>query len=284
MSTDPIPSYAIGIGLRGEHCQEAVSQPHPVDWYEVHSENYFGRGGAPHSHLKQIRANYPLSFHGVGLSLGSADPLDRNHLRRLKQLIGEYQPALVSEHLSWSSVDGVFLHDLLPLPMTEEAIQHLSARITETQDYLGCQILVENASTYLEFSHSQMPEWEFVNEISARSGCGILLDINNIFVNASNHEFSATKFIDRVNAQAVGEIHLAGHTLKQFPEGEIRIDTHNQRVCDQVWELYDYAIRQSVAAPTLIEWDKDLPEFSVLLDEAAIARSYVTDIKTHAVA
>ena len=284
MTTDPIPANAIGIGLRGEHYEDAISERHPVDWFEVHSENYFGQGGAPHSYLSTIRENYPLSFHGVGLSLGSSDPLDQSHLSRLRQLVEQYQPALISEHLSWSSIDGVFLHDLLPLPMTKETVGHIVDRILHIQDYLGRKILVENASTYLEFTHSQMTEWEFINEIAAKSQCGLLLDINNIFVNACNHQFDATEFIDQVDSEHVCEIHLSGHTLKQLPEGEIRIDTHDQRVCQEVWDLYQYASRKSIHAPTLIEWDKDLPEFSVLLDEAAIARSYLTGVKSNAAA
>ncbi len=274
MTTHSIPADSVGIGLRGEHIKLVATDEPPVDWFEVHSENYFGRGGAPHQWLTQIRSNYPLSFHGVGLSLGSTDALNLPHLQRLKELIDFYQPALVSEHLSWSSIDGVYLHDLLPLPFTREAVRHLVNRIDEVQELLGRTILVENASTYLEFSHSEMSEWEFINEIAQRSGCGLLLDVNNVYVNACNHEFDPVDFLRQVSAAAVGEIHLAGHTIKEWPEGSIRIDTHDQRVCDEVWHLYEHAAGLFSHAPTLIEWDKELPEFSVLMDEANIARSY----------
>ncbi len=279
MATDLIPANAIGIGLRGEHYEAATSKPHPIDWFEVHPENYFGLGGAPHTYLSLIRQNYPLSFHGVGLSLGSTDPLSETHLKQLKRLVDQYRPALISEHLSWSSIDGVYLHDLLPLPMTQESVDHLTDRIKQVQDYLGTQILVENASTYLEYTQSAMPEWAFINQVAQQSDCGLLVDINNVYVNACNHGFDATEFIAHVEPKFVSEMHLAGHTLKQLPDGEIRIDTHDQRVCSDVWELYRYACARFVHAPTLIEWDKDLPDFSVLLDEARIARNFLTETR-----
>jgi len=279
MTTDPIPSNAIGIGLRGEHYEEATSKPHPVDWFEVHPENYFGLGGAPHAYLTLVRQDYPLSFHGVGLSLGSTDPLSESHLQKLKKLIDEYQPSLVSEHLSWSSFDGVYLHDLLPMPMTQESASHFINRIKQVQDYLGRQILVENASTYLGYTHSEMHEWEFINQIAQQSDCGLLVDVNNVYVNACNHGFDAAHYIAQVESKYVREMHLAGHTVKQLPVGEIRIDTHDQRVCTEVWELYRYACTLFTNAPTLIEWDKDLPEFSVLLDEADIARKFIKETR-----
>ncbi len=274
MAAHPIPNDSIGIGLRADHCKFVATQKPLVDWFEVHSENYFGQGGTPHDYLSQIRQDYSLSFHGVGLSLGSTDKLNHSHLQRLKELLDTYQPALLSEHLSWSSVEGVYLHDLLPIPFTREAVVHLADRIEQVQNFLGQTILVENASTYLEFSHSEMSEWEFINDITKQSGCQLLLDVNNVFVNACNHQFNPTDFFDNLTWDTVGEIHLAGHTVKEWPEGEIRIDTHDQRVCDAVWRLYDYVTRNFQAVPTLIEWDKNLPEFSVLMDEANIARSY----------
>ncbi|MDE0310170.1 MAG: DUF692 domain-containing protein [Acidiferrobacterales bacterium] len=283
MSRNPIPQNSVGVGLRAQHYRDAISNPKAVDWFEVHSENYFRQGGAPHFYLNKVRQDHPISFHGVGLSLGSTDPLNLSHLTRLKELVDIYQPTLVSEHLSWSSVDGVYLHDLLPLPMTEESQSHLAGRIGQVQDFLGRQILIENASTYLEFSQSQIPEWEFICEISNRSGCRILCDVNNVYVNSRNHRFSATEFIEAVDPDLVGEIHLSGHTVKQLAEGEIRIDTHDQRVCDEVWELYRLAVRRFRHAPTLIEWDKNLPDYSVLLDEANTARSLLSE-STHALA
>lgn len=283
MSTNPIPANAIGIGLRGEHYQEVSTGSPKVDWFEVHSENYFGQGGIAHTCLSKIRNSYPLSFHGVGLSIGSTDSLNQVHLARLKELIDQYQPALVSEHLSWSSVEGIYLHDLLPLPMTSEVIQHLVNRIQQIQEYLGQRILVENASSYLEFTHSHMPEWEFISEIAQQSGCGLLLDVNNVFVNACNHNFDPFEYISGVSPELVGEMHVAGHTVKKLSNGEIRIDSHDQRVCDEVWDLYKFAVQRYRHAPTLIEWDKNLPDFSMLLDEAEIARSHQSEFR-HAVA
>ena len=275
MRSNLIPPDSVGIGLRAEHHQAVTADLPRVDWFEVHSENFFGQGGAHHHCLRTIRENFPLSFHGVGLSLGSTDPLNIAHLTRLNELIDEYQPALVSEHLSWSSIDGVFLHDLLPLPMNRESVAHLVGRVEHVQEFLKRQILVENASTYLEFNHSDMTEWDFVNDIAQRSGCKILCDVNNIYVNACNHSFDANDFIEGVSPELVGEIHLAGHTVKHFDEGDIRIDTHDQRVCDEVWELYWLAIQRFRHAPTLIEWDTNLPELSVLVGEADIARGYI---------
>lgn len=282
MATHPIPTESVGIGLRSDHCEYVATHKPAVDWFEVHSENYFGQGGAPHHWLTRIRQDYSLSFHGVGLSLGSTDALNPAHLNRLKDLIDIYQPALVSEHLSWSSIEGIYLHDLLPLPFTRETVRHLSERIDQVQNFLGRTILVENASTYLEFSHSEMSEWDFINEITKTSGCQLLLDVNNVFVNACNHQFDSTHFIDEIEPNAVGEIHLAGHTIKNWPEGDIRIDTHDQRVCDDVWNLYEYVVSQYDSAPTLIEWDKDLPDFAVLMDEANIARSYRQSVQNAA--
>ncbi len=274
MTTHPISASSVGIGLRGEHYRAATSTPHSIDWFEVHSENYFGRGGVPHEYLTKVRNDYPLSFHGVGLSIGSTDPLRLDHLTRLKELTEQYEPSLVSEHLSWSSIEGTHFHDLLPLPFNEEAVNHLVGRIQQVQEFLQRQILVENASTYLEFTNSTMSEWEFITEIAKRAGCKLLLDVNNVFVNACNHEFDALDFLLGVPENLVGEIHLSGHTVKDLPEGQIRIDTHDQRVCNEVWQLYEIAIQRFKKAPTLIEWDKDLPPFSTLLDEVATARSY----------
>ena len=282
MVARPIPADSVGIGLRGDHCEYVVANKPSVDWFEVHSENYFGQGGAPHDWLGQIRQDYSLSFHGVGLSLGSTDDLNAKHLKRLKELIDIYEPGLVSEHLSWSSIDGFYLHDLLPLPFTKETVLHLAGRIERVQDMLGRTILVENASTYLEFSHSEMSEWEFINEITRLSGCQLLLDINNVYVNACNHQFDPNEFLSEISPSVVGEIHLAGHTVKNLPEGTIRIDTHDQRVCDDVWNLYEAVASRFNTAPTLIEWDKDLPEFSVLMDEANIARSYRQEMQSAA--
>jgi len=267
----PIPARA-GIGLRGDHYAEIADTRPKIGFLEVHSENYFGESGTPHRYLQRLRADYPLSFHGVGLSLGSTDPLNDQHLRRLQELIDFYQPDLVSEHLSWSSIGGRYLNDLLPLPYTKEALLHLLPRIEKVQEKLGRQILVENVSSYLEYTTSTIPEWEFVAEVANRSGCGILLDVNNIYVNSQNHDFDPQQFLDAIPGSLVKEIHLAGHTVNEFADGRILIDTHNQLVSAPVWELYRAAIERFGAIPTLIEWDTDLPPLSVLLGEAAHAQ------------
>ncbi len=274
-----IPARA-GVGLRAAHYREVVATRPPVGWFEVHSENYFGAGGAPHHYLERVRRDYPLSLHGVGLSLGSADALNRAHLEKLKALIQRYEPGLVSDHLSWSSVDGRYLNDLLPLPYTGESLRHVAERVSEAQDFLGREILVENPSSYLQYQHSDRGEAEFLAELSARSGCGILLDVNNIYVSASNHGFDAQAYLRAIPPARVREIHLAGHTLNRYPEGDILIDTHNTRVCDAVWTLYGAALRHVGPVPVLIEWDTDLPSLSVLLDEAHKAEA----IKNHALA
>lgn len=240
-------------------------------WFEVHSENYFGAGGPPHHYLEQVRRDYPLSLHGVGLSLGSADPLNRAHLEKLRALVMRYQPGLVSDHLSWSSVDGRYLNDLLPLPYTEESLCHVAARVGAVQEYLGRELLVENPSSYLEYRHSDIAEAQFLAELSARSGCGILLDVNNVYVSACNHGFDAHAYLKTIPSARVREVHLAGHTVNRYDDGEILIDSHNARVCEAVWELYRVALAQIGPVPTLIEWDADLPALSVLLEEARMA-------------
>lgn len=278
-NTGNIPARA-GIGLRAPHFLAVLERLPDVGWFEVHSENYFGLasnfgtgshsglGGTPLSYLERVRTDYPVSLHGVGLSLGSADPLNRSHLAKLKQLIHRIEPGLVSEHLSWSSVDGRYFNDLLPLPYTEVSLRHMVDRVAETQDILGRQILVENASSYLEFATSTIPEWEFVVALAQQSGCKILLDVNNVYVNAMNHNFDPMLFIRSMPVDLVAEMHLAGHTVKTFNEGVLRIDTHDQLVCDAVWELYGAAVAQLGEVPTLIEWDSNLPALDVLVGEA----------------
>ena len=262
-----IPARA-GIGLRAELYDAVLEDRPPVGWLEVHSENYFGAGGKPLDYLERIRARYPLSLHGVGLSIGSTDPLDRQHLAKLKELIRRFEPALVSEHLSWSSVGGRYFNDLLPLPYTEEALDHMIARVVQVQDVLGRQILIENPSSYLQYVESAIPEWEFLVELAERTGCGELLDVNNIYVSACNHGFDATTYLQAVPRHIVREIHLAGFTVNRVDDGEILIDTHNQPVWLPVWALYRQAVQRFGRIPTLIEWDTDLPELTVLVDEA----------------
>lgn len=277
----PIPALA-GIGLRAPHHRKVADTLPPIGWFEVHSENYFGGGGAPLFYLEKIRVDYPISLHGVGLSLGSTDPLDRVHLVKLKALVDRIEPALVSEHLSWSSSGGLYLNDLLPLPYTEEALDHVVHRILRVQDFLGRRILVENPSTYLEYTHSTIAEVEFLAEAAQRSGCGILLDVNNFYVSCRNHGWDATHYLQGLPPARVEEIHLAGHSLKRFEDGEILIDTHDRPVCKDVWQLYRQTLRQIGPRPTLIEWDAHLPPLRVLLDEAELAQSYLEDCRAQA--
>lgn len=253
-----------GIGLRAPHYQSMLALKPDVGFLEVHSENFFGDGGQPHRYLHAFRELYPVSLHGVGLSLGSADDINLAHLEKLKRLADVIEPALISEHLCWVSVNGRFLNDLLPLPYTAECLQNVVAHIGQVQDYLGRRISVENVSSYLEFMDSDMAEWQFVQEVAERAGCGILLDINNIYVNATNHGFDSKTYIDAIKRGSVTEIHLAGFQ----DTGEILIDTHGAVVSDEVWSLYEYAIARLGPVPTLIEWDTNLPTLDVLLGEA----------------
>lgn len=253
-----------------------------VGWLEVHSENYFAGGSARAAELDRIREHFPLSLHGVGLSLGSVDPLDRSHLENLRRVVARYEPVLVSEHLSWGSIDGRHFNDLLPLPYTDEALALLVARVGEVQDFLGRQLLVENISSYLQFTGDAMSEAQFLGALASRTGCGILLDVNNVYVNASNHSFDANEYLARIPPDSVREIHLGGHSRNQSDGREILIDTHSTRVCDAVWALYAAAIGRFPDAPTLIEWDAELPELEVLVDEAA--RADEVREKAHAIA
>jgi uncharacterized protein len=253
-----------GIGLRAPHYQAILAEKPEVGFLEVHSENFFGDGGQPLRYLHAFRECYPISLHGVGLSLGSADEINIAHLQKLKRLADAIEPALISEHLCWVGVGGRFLNDLLPLPYTPESLQHVVNRIEQTQDFLGRRISVENVSSYLEFVDSDIPEWAFVQEVADRAGCGILLDVNNIYVNAMNHGFDAKNYIDAITPNSVTEIHLAGFQ----DTGEILIDTHGATVSDPVWSLYEYVVSRLGSVPTLIEWDTNLPTLDVLLGEA----------------
>ena len=270
-----IPASA-GIGLRFPHHRVVVEERPGAAWFEVHSENYMG-GGTPLRYLDAIRREYPLSLHGVGLSLGSADGLDERHLARLRRLVGRVEPGLVSEHLAWSAAGGRHFADLLPLPLTEEALAIVCRNVEAAQDFLGRRILVENASSCLRYRHSTIPEWEFIAAVATRTGCGILCDVNNLFVNASNHGFEPRRYLRALPADRIGEIHLAGHTLRKFDDGRsIRIDDHGSRVCREVWALYAEAVALFGRVPTLIEWDTDVPPLAVLLEEAAQAQSIMT--------
>lgn len=269
-----IPARA-GIGLRFRHHLEVVERRPPVAWFEVHTENYMGGGGAP-GYLDAIRCDYPVSLHGVGLSLGSAEGLDATHLERMREVVDRIEPGLVSEHLSWSISGGTYLADLLPLPLTEEALAVVCAHVDYVQTNLRRRISIENPSTYLRFSHSTIPEWEFLAELARRTGCGILCDVNNIYVSASNHGWNAPSYLDALPPSAVTEIHLAGHSVRQLDHGQvIRIDDHGSRVAPSVWNLFQQALERFGSVPTLIEWDTDVPALEVLLEEAAIAQAYI---------
>jgi len=265
-----MPAQA-GIGLRALHHRAVQDERPDVGWFEAHSENYFADGGAAIDCLDRIRAHYPLSLHGVGLSLGSTDPVDARHLSKLVRTVRRFEPALVSEHLSWSSADGLFTNDLLPLPYTEEALRHASSRIAAVQDALGRQILIENVSSYLTFDCSAMTEWEFLAGVARESGCGILLDVNNIYVAARNHGFDADAYLDGIPRGAVGEIHLAGHSEVLIDGHRLLIDTHSAPVCADVWALYGKALRRFGPVPSLIEWDMDIPPLATLVAEAGKA-------------
>jgi uncharacterized protein (UPF0276 family) len=265
-----IPARA-GIGLRAQHHIHIIEQRPDVGWLEVHSENYFGDGGAPLEHLLRARELYPLSLHGVGLSIGSADPLDMAHLQKLRRLIDRTEPSLISEHICWGAIGGRHLNDLLPLPYTHEALQLLTERVHQVQEFLGRSILLENVSSYLEFSDAQMSEAEFVSELARRSGCGLLIDVNNIYVSSRNHGFDADDYLAAISPNSVHEMHLAGFTINRYQDREILIDTHSTHVSDDVWQLYRRALDLYGPKPTLIEWDTDIPELTVLAHEASLA-------------
>lgn len=266
----PLPARA-GIGLRAPHYLDVLEQRPDVGWLEVHSENYFGAGGRPLYFLELARERYPVSLHGVGLSLGSTDPIDLAHLAKLKSLERRIEPMLVSDHLSWSSVDGRYMNDLLPIPYTEEALRHVCARVTQVQDILGRRILIENPSSYLQYVESAIAEPEFLRAVATTSGCGLLLDVNNVYVSATNHGFDARQYLAALPAAAIEEIHLAGFTVNEADGGRILIDTHSRPVPEQVWDLYAQAVARFGPRPTLIEWDADLPPLATLAGEAARA-------------
>jgi uncharacterized protein (UPF0276 family) len=266
--TFPLLPTGAGIGLRTPHVRQMLDERPAVSWLEVHCENYYVDGGPALAALERIRRDYPLSLHGVGMSLGSTDPLDRTHLAKLARLIERTEPAFVSEHLCWSGVGGRVLNDLLPLPYTEEALAHVCARVAEVQDFLGRTILVENVSSYLAFADATIPEWEFVAALARRTGCKLLCDVNNIHVNAVNHAFDADAYLAALPSEAIAEIHLAG--FESTPA--CLVDTHGAPVAPPVWALYRRAIARFGPVPTLIEWDIDIPPLAILLAEAATAQ------------
>jgi uncharacterized protein (UPF0276 family) len=262
-----IPAKA-GVGLRHQHHQAVLDTRPDVAWMEVHTENYMG-GGTPLRYLDAIRHDVPISLHGVGLSLGSADGLDQAHLERIKDVAERIEPGLMSEHIAWSVVGGAYLADLLPLPMTQEALDVVCRHVDQMQSYLNRRILVENPSTYVTFRHSTIPEWEFIASVAERTGCGILCDDNNIHVSAQNHGWDASIYLAGLPQAAIEEIHLAGHTLRQLADGRtLRIDDHGSRVVAEVWALYQEALAWFGPVPTLIDWDNNIPPLETLLEEA----------------
>lgn len=264
-----VPASA-GIGLRTPHIVEMLRRKPAIGWLEVHAENYMGRSPRADA-LTALRADYPLSVHGVGLSLGSMTGIDPEHLKRLRDVCRRYEPALVSEHLAWSSSDGVYLNDLLPLRYCEVSLAIVARNIEQTQELLGRQILVENLSAYVALSGSTMSEADFLAELSERTGCGLLLDVNNVYVSAANLGFDAWDFISRLPVKSIGEIHLAGHAVNRAGDDVVLIDDHGSRVPPEVWALYARTIERTGLRPTLIEWDTALPSLNVLLGEASWA-------------
>lgn len=265
----PVP-VAAGIGLRFPHQRLVAEQRPAAAWFEVHTENYLG-GGPRLAALERIREHYPVSLHGTALSLGSAEGIDGAHLKRVAECAARLEPALISDHLSFSRVDGIYYADLLPLPLTEEALKLVCRNVDAMQEALKRRILIENPSTYLQFRHSAIPEWEFLACVAARTGCGILCDVNNIYVSACNHGWDALAYLDGLPPDAIGEIHLAGHAQCAIGGATVLIDNHGSRVAGPVWDLFDAALRRFGPKPVLIEWDTDIPEFPVLQDEAARA-------------
>jgi uncharacterized protein (UPF0276 family) len=273
----PIASGRVGIGLRLPHVSEIAASRPRLGFLEVHAENYMAETPAL-DRLLELRRDYPVSLHGVALSLGSAEELDRSHLVRFRALIERIEPMLVSEHLAWSAIGGAYLNDLLPLPYTEESLGIFCDHVEEAQEALGRRLLIENPSAYLRYRQSPIPEAEFMTEIARRTGCGILCDVNNIHVSAWNFGFDPIAYLDTLPIEAIGEIHLAGHHAAE--DVNILIDDHGSRVAKPVWELYAAALRRFGGVPTLIEWDTNLPALEVLLDEAHHAEE-LTDARRY---
>ncbi len=270
------PHLGFGLGLRSEHYNDLLTKRTDVDWLEILSENYMVPGGKPLYYLDKICEQYPVVMHGVSLSIGSVDPLNKEYLHDLKNLADRVKPKWISDHLCWTGTAGINLHDLLPLPYTEEALQHLVSRITQVQDFLGRRILLENVSSYLTYTHSTISEWEFLREVANRADCLILLDINNIHVSAFNHHFDPLTYLDAMPAERIQQIHLAGH----MDRGAYKIDTHDGDIIDEVWSLYAESIKRFGHISTMIERDDDIPPLATLLKELETARTLSAEALT----
>ena len=275
-SCEPVrrPFLGFGLGLRPEHYLEVLEGRPAVDWFEIISENYLVDGGKPLHYLDRIREHYPMVMHGVSLSIGSSDPLDLEYLAGLKRLAARVEPAWVSDHLCWTGIGGRNLHDLLPLPYTEEAVAHVAERVARVQDYLGRRILLENVSSYVTYTDSRVSEWEFLSAVAERADCWILLDVNNVYVSAHNHDFDPLAYLDGVPRERVRQIHLAGHSHN----GSLIIDTHDHPVPDPVWDLYVEAVARLGPVSTMIERDDDIPPLQALLEELTQARSLAESV------
>ena len=269
-------NYGIGIGLRIPHYRHILEQKPVVDWFEIISENYMLDGGRPLAVLDAILEQYRVVQHGVSMYFGSVDPLNREHLKRLKELTRRTKTPWLTDHLCWGSVDGRYTHDLMPLPYTWEAIDVTVSKIRQVQDFLEIPVAVENVSSYAEFHESEMTEWEFLNEVVERADCGILLDVNNIYVSSVNHSFDPHVYVDSVPAERVAQIHIAGHSKYE----KYILDTHDHPVIDPVWKLYAHAIRRCGLTPTLLEWDDKIPTFDEVHGEALKAKQFLADVAT----
>lgn len=271
------PNLGTGLGLRAPHYSHIAQTKPKLGWFEAISENYMGLSDSGHGRplkiLKSIRQDYNVVLHGVSLSIGSTDELNMHYLRKLKELVGIIEPRWISDHLCWTGVDNENVHDLLPLPFTQEALDHLVDRIKKVQDFLGQRILLENVSSYITFKHSEISEWDFLSEISKKADCGILLDVNNVYVNSVNHKFDPLIYLKSLPLERVGQIHLAGHSR----QGEILVDTHDAPVCDEVWNLYRVAVKTFGQVSTMVEWDAQIPEFDRLKQEIDKAEKILSE-------
>ncbi|MDB6176607.1 DUF692 domain-containing protein [Paracoccus sp. Z330] len=278
----PLPSSA-GLGFKAQHFQAIRDTQPRLGFFEVHAENYLGDGGAPHAMLTALRRDYAISIHGVGLSIGGPT-LDKAHLARVRALCDRYDPDSFSEHLAWSSHGAEYLNDLLPLPYTAATLQQICDHVDQVQDALGRRLLLENPSTYVIFEQSEIPETEFMDQIAQRTGCGLLLDVNNVFVSCVNHRMDPLNYLNAFPLRHVGEIHLGGHDEEELPSGPLLIDAHGSEVADPVWALYAEVLDRAGPLPSLVEWDNDVPEWSVLLSEAQRAEALLSDRTRHAAA